>query len=329
MVEPTWRSESLTARAWRRRGRRLPWLRRDAVASAAALAALFNATACGTDGGAGGADDPAATSEVPTTTLAPTTVATAPATTPTTAAPTTARAPVPATSTTRRPATTAAPLTAPPTTVPAPATTTSTLMEGCYVQPDGSTACVVPGRPLRRHRTRGLLLPGVAPGRSADAESRAEYASVASFGELALRLLAVGAPAHLVAACHQAALDEIRHAQVCTSLAGLPPAPFGAMPGLLGRRLGGWRRSRTVQLQRIAVESFRDGWVNEGAAADHLRHRAGRAASAEEQAQLLSMAADEQRHADLARAVVTWCFEQEPGPVGRALGRAAPLATAA
>jgi len=310
----------VTARAWRRRGRRLPWLRRDAVQSAAALAALFGATGCGSGTGA----------SEPTTTAAPTTTAEvatsaasssstpAPATTTTAAVPTTAkRATNPAATTTVR-----------PTTIPAMATTTLTAPQ-CYTRPDGTQACLIPGRPLRRHRSRRLLLPAVSGLPRPDDEARAEYASVASFGELALRLLAVGAPADLVAACHQAALDEIRHASVCERLAGRPPAPFGAIPGLLGRRLGGWRRSRPVQLQRIAVESFLDGWVNEGAAADELRGRAERADSPEEQAALRAMAADEQRHADLARAIVTWCFEQEPDAVGRALGQVAPLPVAA
>ena len=315
------RREPLTARAWRRRGRRLPWLRRDAVASAAALAALFSATGCGA--GTGGAEPTGAPAESTTTSAAATSTTTPVATT--TPVPTTApRAAAGVTTTTRRPTTTAT-----PTTIPA-ATTTSTIPGAqCFPQPDGTQACVVPGRPLRRHLSRRLLLPAVAGSQPAGDESRAEYASVASFGELALRLLAVGAPAGLVAACHEAALDEIRHAAVCETLAGRPTTAFGAMPGLLGRRLGGWRRSRTVQLRSIAVESFVDGWRNEGAAAAELRERAERATAPEEQAELRAMAADEQRHADLARAIVTWCFDEEPVAVGRALGKVAPLLAAA
>jgi hypothetical protein len=162
-----------------------------------------------------------------------------------------------------------------------------------------------------------------------DVEARSEFASVASFGELALRLLAVGAPAELVAGCHSAALDEIRHASLCRSLGGTPDAGFGAIPHLLGRRLGGLRRSRRVQLRRLAVESFLDGWLNEGAAAAQLRQRADQAATSEEEATLRSMAEDEQGHAELARAVVTWCFEQDPVGVGRALARVAPVTLAA
>lgn len=291
------------------------------MASAAALAALFNgAAACGSSGSSAGS-----TTTLPASTTAP------PTTSPsTTTAPTTSGTPTPAPSTTAR-------RTVPPTargtgsTTPAP-TTTSYGGPYCITNPDGTQQCAIPGRPLRRRRRgrrAGLLLP-VAPaeGRHGD-EARAEYASVASFGELALRLLAVGAPADLVAACHRAALDEIHHASVCESLAGQSVTPFGAIPGLLGRRLGGWRRSRRFQLQRLAVESFLDGWVNEGAAAAELRARAERAPSRAERTALHRMAEDEQRHADLARAIVIWCFDQDPAAVGRALAQVAPLPVAA
>lgn len=198
-------------------------------------------------------------------------------------------------------------------------TSTSTSMPrplGC----DASGMCVVEGRPLRRRRGLGLLLPARDPEAGpGDDEARSEYASVASFGELALRLIAVGAPSDLVAACHRAALDEIRHASVVDRLAGRERARFGAIPELLGRRVGGRHRTRRGQLQVIAVESYLDGWVNEGAAAARLRLRAEQAKSHEISLQLGAMADDEQRHADLGRAIVTWCFQEDPRRVGRAL----------
>ena len=193
--------------------------------------------------------------------------------------------------------------------------------------------CVVPGRPLWGRRRRQLL-----PNRDSSHDGRldrylkeagAEYASVASFGELALRLLAVGAPPTLVGACHRAALDEIRHADTVEVLAGRDAGGvrFGAIPGLLGRRIGGGGvarlRSRRAELRRIAVESYLDGWLNEGRAARELHGRAVHAASAVERDALMTMAEDEQRHADLARDIVTWCFEEEPVGVGRALASVA------
>lgn len=194
--------------------------------------------------------------------------------------------------------------------------------------------CVVPGRPLWGRRRRQLLpncdlSDGGRQGRDSE-EADAEYASVASFGELALRLLAVGAPPTMVGACHRAALDEIRHAATIEVLAAggdTGGVNFGAIPGLLGRRIGGGGvarvRSRRAELRRIAVESYLDGWLNEGRAARELRGRAVHAASPVERDALMTMAEDEQRHADLAREIVTWCFEEEPVGVGRALASVA------
>ncbi len=282
------------------------------MVSLAALAALFAATACGSDDGPAGST----TTSPPTSLAVPSTTVVAATSAPATTVPTATTSPRP---------------------TPSAATVTTTRATGstngeatCVSYADGSKSCTIPGRPLRRRRRRrgsaagdGLLLPLVDGDGGPGDEARAEYASVASFGELALRLLALGAPAALVAECHRAALDEIRHASLCGALAGRPAASFGSIPGLLGRRLGGRRRSRRVQLQRLAVESFLDGWVNEGAAAAVLRRRAERAASPQDRLALRSMAEDEQRHADLARAVVTWCFDQEPAAVGRALGHVA------
>ncbi|HEX7169068.1 MAG TPA: hypothetical protein VF230_18970 [Acidimicrobiales bacterium] len=190
------------------------------------------------------------------------------------------------------------------------------------------TQCVVEGRPLRRRRRRRLLLPvgDDGSGSGDDRQARTEWASVASFGELALRLIALGAPTHLVEACHRAALEEISHARTADELAGRSRTRFGAIPGLLGRRIGGWARSRRKQLARIAVESYLDGWVNESAAADVLRRRAECSASDGERTALDAMASDEEGHARLAKDIVMWCYEQDPKTVGRALGRVVTVA---
>ena len=181
--------------------------------------------------------------------------------------------------------------------------------------------CSTPGRPLRRRRRRGLLLP--ADNDRRDDEARIEYASVASFAELGLQLMALGAPTSLVARCHRAAMDELAHATILDRLAGRANGPFGAIPHLLGRRIGGRTRSRRRHLARIALESYRDGWLNEGASASDFEARAQRAASTEESRALRRIAADERSHAELGRDVVLWCFEESPKSVGRALAGAA------
>ena len=190
----------------------------------------------------------------------------------------------------------------------------------CVSYSDGTMACSTPGRPLRRRRRRGLLLPG-DDGLHID-EARMEYASVASFGELGLELMALGAPTALVARCHLAAIDEIAHATALDRLAGRDGSRFGAIPHLLGRRIGGRFRSRGSHLARVAVASYRDGWLNEGLSASDMDARARMAESTDERCAFERIAAEERGHAELGRDVVLWCFEESPKSVGRALARA-------
>jgi len=117
-------------------------------------------------------------------------------------------------------------------------------------------------------------------------------------------------------------MDEIAHATMLDRLAGRDRTPFGAIPHLLGRRIGGRGRSRQRHLARIAVESYRDGWLNEGASASEFEARAERAGTTEERRALSRIAADERSHAELGRDVVLWCFAESPQSVGRALARA-------
>ena len=180
--------------------------------------------------------------------------------------------------------------------------------------------CTTPGRPLRRRRRRkGFLLP-VEDG--AGDEARMEYASVASFAELGLQLMALGAPTALVLRCHRAGLDEIAHATMLDRLSASERTGFGPIPHLLGRRIGGRPSTRRRRLARIALESYRDGWLNEGASATEMDERARCAATPEERRSFERIAADERRHADLGRDVVLWCFGENPRGVGRVLARA-------
>lgn len=206
-----------------------------------------------------------------------------------------------------------------------PATSSTTSLPlgsgpSCVTYSDGTVACSTPGRPLRRRRRRGLLLP--SDNSTHDDEARIEYASVASFGELGLELMALGAPTALVARCHRAAIDEIAHATTLDRLAGRDGSRFGAIPHLLGRRIGGRFRTRRRHLARIAVASYRDGWLNEGLSASDMEVRAHMAGSTDERRAFERIAAEERGHAGLARDVVLWCFDESPQSVGRALARA-------
>src|SRR4029077_13893090 len=97
---------------------------------------------------------------------------------------------------------------------------------------------------------------------------KTEHASVAAFARLTLDLMALGAPPDLIAAANQDALDEIRHTELCFSLAkaldGKAVSP-GAFPQ--AQRVATLPRSRTFALAKLAVDSLIDGALHEAVSA--------------------------------------------------------------
>jgi hypothetical protein len=149
--------------------------------------------------------------------------------------------------------------------------------------------------------------------RSWGRDGLAEHASVASFARLVLDLLAVGAPAELVAAASRAQAEEIEHARLCFSLASAYAGrPVG--PGPLPEAALGDRRplDRALRLRQLAVESLRDGCWGEQRSADELAARAAVETDPAVRAVLERLAADEQRHADLGWRIVEHCLAEDP-----------------
>jgi hypothetical protein len=129
-----------------------------------------------------------------------------------------------------------------------------------------------------------------------------EHASVAAFERLSRELAAHEAPAPLVARARSAARDEARHARTCFALAAAHlgrSVAFAAPPSL---------RPRRQSLDEIAYECLVDGCLGEGVAAEVVWERAQRASEPAVKRSLLSIAADEWRHARLARDVLAWCL---------------------
>jgi hypothetical protein len=134
-------------------------------------------------------------------------------------------------------------------------------------------------------------------------DARLEHASVASFSAFALSLLAVGAPAELVADCHLAAVDEVEHARACFALASRY-AGEALGPGPLS--LGGLEL--VADLEGLARRTWLDGCVEETIAAltaaaqlEVARDEAARVA-------LTRIARDEARHAELAWKFTAWAI---------------------
>lgn len=132
-----------------------------------------------------------------------------------------------------------------------------------------------------------------------------EHASVAAFSRFSLQLLAVGAPPSLLEAAHHAALDEIKHAELCFSLATLY-ARQGIGPGPLPvdeRALTGW------DLQSVAVATVEEGCVGETIAALEAQAAAALAEDEAVRTVLLRIYEDESRHAELAWRFVRWAAQ--------------------
>ena len=132
-----------------------------------------------------------------------------------------------------------------------------------------------------------------------------EHASIAAFGRLSLELLALGAPSDLLRDTHRAALDEIRHAELCFGLYGrYAAAPKGPGPIDVGGALS------AVSLQELAVRAVEEGCVGEtlGALVVQEQHRA--AVDPVVKRALSEIADDEARHAELSWRIVRWAIEQ-------------------
>ena len=149
--------------------------------------------------------------------------------------------------------------------------------------------------------------------------ARLEWASVPAFLELVEQLAVCGAPPDLIARSRAAAADELRHTISCGELAATlgdlhlvaldPPCTTPPRAPLRG----------TAGLVRLAVESFVDGCLGEGAAADQAASEAAAASSAEVAAAQRAIATDEARHAALAWDIVTWAQAADRVASGAAL----------
>ncbi len=148
-----------------------------------------------------------------------------------------------------------------------------------------------------------------------------EHASVAAFARATLELMALGAPADLLADCQRAGLDEIRHAEGCFALVErytgrrVAPGPIAALP------------ARAATLEQLAVDTFAEGCVSETIATLSAT-RVLAACQDDEVARFLDrLIRDETRHAALAWRTVAWAV-REGGPAVAAALRAQAAAMA-
>jgi hypothetical protein len=143
---------------------------------------------------------------------------------------------------------------------------------------------------------------------------------VAAFARLSLDLMALGAPPELLASASKDALDEIRHAELCFSLAraldGKAEGPQPFPEAQTARTLIG---NRGLALAQLAVDSLIDGALLEGFSARLIASLVDRCQDPATRAVLKELAADEGRHAKHGWDVLRWCLEEGGNPVAGAL----------
>ncbi|MCB9683746.1 MAG: hypothetical protein H6735_01735 [Alphaproteobacteria bacterium] len=164
-----------------------------------------------------------------------------------------------------------------------------------------SSQCVI-GRPARdedgdRVAARAEVLgpTGLAALWARDAADEGE--AIAAFLALAAELAAAGAPRALVDGALRAARDEVLHSAMA--------AVQAARHGSIGEITLPTPPARAPDLARLAVESYVDGVIGEGAAAAEAAEAARRTGDAHH----ARIAVDEARHAALGAAVVDWALE--------------------
>lgn len=149
-----------------------------------------------------------------------------------------------------------------------------------------------------------------------------EHASIAAFARFNLQLLALGAPSELVEQCTRALADETAHTKLCFRLAS----------AYAGRALGPGALDIAGSLAVTSLEEIVDlvlveGCIGETSAALEALEAADAASDPVIRAAYAQIAADEQRHAELAFRFVRWALEQDAalvaGRVAAALAESA------
>ncbi|WP_437676157.1 ferritin-like domain-containing protein [Sorangium sp. So ce131] len=151
-----------------------------------------------------------------------------------------------------------------------------------------------------------------------------EHASIASFARFSLQLLALGAPADLVAEAHRSALDEMEHARLAYGIASrLAGRSIG--PGPLLEAASAPLGAGVAEVVEALVE---EGCVGEALGAAEGRELARRAGDPALAAALARIADDEERHAAFAWRALAWLLATFGEPARAAADRAFSRAAA-
>ena len=148
-----------------------------------------------------------------------------------------------------------------------------------------------------------------------------EHASIGSFSRFSLQLLSLGAPPEFLDMAHQAARDEIRHAQMCFAIASayaktpLSPGPLPIDGALLG----------DLSVEHILFATIEEGCIGETLSAAELELAHAKARIPRIQSTLRTIIDEERMHAQLAWRFVQWLLKDSPSLKATATAAFAPV----
>lgn len=183
------------------------------------------------------------------------------------------------------------------------------------------------GRPLRKHgkiQTSDIrdsdewtLKKTFSTPRHAWIETaQGEHSSISAFSDLSIKLADLGCPPDLLKRAHQAAIDEINHAQLAFTLDAAKNdnhLPHGPAPkrGLLGDA------GHMLRVQKMAVETFEDGCLFEARSARGLRKMLDEEPDETIRHEIQRTVVEEDSHVELAWKILEWCFREMTQPALR------------
>ncbi len=127
------------------------------------------------------------------------------------------------------------------------------------------------------------------------ADAGLEHASIYAFLALARKLAVLGSPSSLLRNAIAAAAEESRHAADCLEMAARYDGRIQSLPGLPF----GPDRFDDEDVRELVRESWVDGCIGEGLAAEMARARATECRPAQGRNLLATIAREERRHAQL------------------------------
>jgi hypothetical protein len=143
---------------------------------------------------------------------------------------------------------------------------------------------------------------------------RMEHASIAAFARFGLQLLALGAPPDLLEDCTRALADETAHTKLCFALASAYAGrPIGPGPLDIASSLD------VTSLADIVELVLAEGCFGETSAALEALEAADSERDPVVAAAYAQIAADEQRHAELAFRFVRWALGRDASSVRQRL----------